>query len=81
MHDLNLAALYCQRLIFIKDGKIVLDGLTEETFNEDNLSHIYETEIRVSRHPVTCSPQAHFVPGNHPSHSNSNHLANSSPPH
>ena len=81
MHDLNLAALYCQRLIFIKDGKIVLDGLTEETFNEENLSHIYETEIRVSRHPVTGSPQAHFVPGGHPSHSNSDHLPNGSPPH
>jgi iron complex transport system ATP-binding protein len=63
MHDLNLAALYCKRLIFLKSGKIVLDGPTNETFNNENLSKIYETDIRVSQHPVTGSPQAHFVPG------------------
>jgi iron complex transport system ATP-binding protein len=63
MHDLNLAALYCTRLIFLKEGRIVLDGPTEETFNDAYLSEIYETDVKVSRHPVTGSPQAHFVPG------------------
>ena len=63
MHDLNLAALYCTRLIFLKEGRIVLDGPTQETFNDRKLSEIYETDIRVSRHPATGSPQAHFVPG------------------
>jgi len=63
MHDLNLAALYCKRLIFLKAGRIVLDGPTLETFTDKNLSEIYETDIRVSKHPVTGSPQAHFVPG------------------
>jgi len=63
MHDLNLAALYCDRLVFLKNGRIVLDGPTEKTFNDKNLSKIYEADIRVSRHPVTGSPQAHFVPG------------------
>jgi iron complex transport system ATP-binding protein len=62
MHDLNLAALYCKRLIFLKDGRIVLDGPTHETFTDNNLSEIYETDVRVSKHPVTGSPQAHFVP-------------------
>lgn len=63
MHDLNLAALYCKRLIFLKNGTIVLDGKTEDVFHDHLLSDIYETEIRVSRHPITSSPQAHFVPG------------------
>jgi len=63
MHDLNLAALYCRRLIFLKEGRVALDGPTEATFTARNLSEVYETEIQVSRHPVTGSPQAHFVPG------------------
>lgn len=63
MHDLNLAALYCERLVFLKEGRIVLDGPTEETFTEEDLTEVYETEIRISRHPVTGRPQAHFVPG------------------
>ena len=31
MHDLNLAALYCRRLMFLKDGAIVQDGATERS--------------------------------------------------
>jgi iron complex transport system ATP-binding protein len=63
MHDLNLAALYCRRLVFLKEGRILLDGSVEETFDENKLSEIYETDIRVARHPITGGPQAHFVPG------------------
>lgn len=63
MHDLNLASLYCTRLIFIKSGEIVADGNTEDVFNDTTLSKIYETDVRVVSHPVTGSPQAHFVPG------------------
>ena len=62
VHDLNLAAVYCDRLIFLKNGRVVEDGPTEEVFNARNLSQIYDTDIRVSRHPLSCAPQAHFVP-------------------
>ncbi len=65
MHDLNLAALYCNRLIFLKNGLVALDGNTEDVFTDEYLSRIYETEIRVARHPITGAPQAHFVPRAH----------------
>ena len=63
MHDLNLAALYCQRLVFLKNGQIMADGPKAKTFTADILSELYETEIRVVQHPVTGDPQAYFVPG------------------
>jgi iron complex transport system ATP-binding protein len=63
VHDLNLAALYCPRLVFLKNGRIALDGPTTEVFTETNLKDIYETDIRVAAHPVTGAPQAHLVPG------------------
>lgn len=63
MHDLNLAALYCERLVFLKQGRIMADGPKAETFTADILSELYETEIRVGQHPVTGDPQAYFVPG------------------
>jgi len=62
-HDLNLAALYCQRLVFLKAGRITLDGPTPDVFTEANLKDIYDTDIRVAPHPVTGAPQAHLVPG------------------
>lgn len=63
VHDLNLAALYCPRLIFLKNGRVALDGPTREVFTEANLRDIYETDIRVGEHPVTGAPQAHLLPG------------------
>ena len=63
IHDLNLAALYCDRLVFLKKGRAVCDGTVEEVFNEHTLSDIYETQVDVAEHPRTGKPQAFFVPG------------------
>jgi iron complex transport system ATP-binding protein len=63
IHDLNLAALYCSRLLFLKDGRLVLDGPPKHVFTEKNLSEIYDTDIKVAPHPATGAPQAHLVPG------------------
>lgn len=63
IHDLNLAALYFSRLIFLKAGRVVLDGPPAEVFTEQNISEIYETKIKIAPHPVTGAPQAHLVPG------------------
>ncbi|MGX7947745.1 ABC transporter ATP-binding protein [Oleidesulfovibrio alaskensis] len=62
IHDLNLAALYCDRLIFLKDGAVALDGPTRDVFTEANLCRIYETSVRVFRHPDCGLPQALFMP-------------------
>ncbi|MFW5487939.1 MAG: ABC transporter ATP-binding protein [Desulfovibrio sp.] len=63
MHDLNLAALYCDRLVFLKNGQVVADGPTKAIFNRQTLSDVYETEVVIADHPITGQPQAHFVPG------------------
>ncbi len=63
VHDVNLAALYCGRLIFLKSGRIVADGPTAEVFTPELLSEVYETKILVAPHPATGAPQAHPVPG------------------
>ncbi|MFP5259180.1 MAG: ABC transporter ATP-binding protein, partial [Acidobacteriota bacterium] len=43
LHDINLAALYCRRLIFLKNGRIEADGPTTAVFTQPTLSRIYET--------------------------------------
>lgn len=62
IHDLNLAALYCERLVFVKQGRITLDGPTRDVFTANNLSEIYETRIIVAPHPETGAPQSHMAP-------------------
>jgi iron complex transport system ATP-binding protein len=62
MHDLNLAALYCRRLMFLKDGRIVQDGDTEAVFTPAVLSRVYETHMEVTRHPAHQRPYAVMLP-------------------
>ena len=62
MHDLNLAALYCQRLIFIKGGKIVVDGPADQVFTPEILAQVYETPMEVVRHPAHRRPYAVMLP-------------------
>lgn len=61
-HDLNLAALYCRRLIFLKNGAVAADGPPQTIFTAEILSNIYETPITVAPHPVTGVPQAYLLP-------------------
>lgn len=52
-HDLNLAALYCDRLIMIQDGKLVADGTPEQVLTPQKIRQVYGAEVVMSRHPVT----------------------------
>lgn len=63
VHDINLAAVYFPRLVFVHEGRVVLDGPTEDVFTSENLSQIYGRPIRVHRHPELGMPQAHAAVG------------------
>ena len=65
MHDLNLAALYCRRLLFLKDGRVHAEGPTAEVFRRDVLEAVYETPVEVATHPATGRPHAVFLPRSH----------------
>lgn len=41
LHDLNLAALYCDKVIFLKEGNIKYFGEVKDLFNEEILEEIY----------------------------------------
>ncbi|MEW6387647.1 MAG: ABC transporter ATP-binding protein [Thermodesulfobacteriota bacterium] len=62
MHDLNLAALYCERLMFLKDGGILKDGPTAEVFTPGVLAQVYDTPMEVARHPENNRPYAVMLP-------------------
>jgi len=62
IHDLNLAALYCDRLVLLKNGGLLAQGPTREVFCRELLMELYETDMVVAPHPVTGAPQAHLVP-------------------
>jgi iron complex transport system ATP-binding protein len=62
MHDLNLAALYCRRLMFLKDGRLIQDGPTEAVFTPEILAAVYDTAMEVRWHPLYHRPYAVMLP-------------------
>ncbi|MBE6521242.1 MAG: ABC transporter ATP-binding protein [Candidatus Methanomethylophilaceae archaeon] len=53
LHDLNLAAEYCDRIYILLDGKIVREGVPEEVITEEMIQEIYGVKASVDRHPKT----------------------------
>ena len=57
LHDLNLAALWSDRIVLLHQGRVVADGTPDEVLEEQRLQHWYQADIRVLRHPDHPVPQ------------------------
>lgn len=49
LHDLNLAAMYCDRLYVMKDGRVAGQGRPEEVLTPQLIRQVYEVEARVEK--------------------------------
>ncbi len=56
IHDLTLAAQYCDRLIMLDRGEIHATGTPEEVVTEAIIAGVYGARIRVIEHPETGRP-------------------------
>ncbi|MBD2846789.1 ABC transporter ATP-binding protein [Paenibacillus sp. IB182496] len=62
LHDLNLAAQYCDRLLVVKDGAIVAEGTPEQVVTTEMIRSVYGTDAIVLPHPVSGRPQVLLQP-------------------
>jgi iron complex transport system ATP-binding protein len=62
MHDVNLAALFCRRIIFLKDGQIVADGAPNSVLVPEILEEVYQTPVIIQEVPNTEKLQVVFMP-------------------
>ena len=56
LHDLNLAAGFCDRLVLLHNGKVVATGTPEEVLTPALLRSVYGVEATVLRHPDSGRP-------------------------
>ena len=49
MHDLNLAAAFCGRIVMLRDGCIAADGTPEELFTAETIGRVFDAEVIVGR--------------------------------
>ncbi|MET3698222.1 iron complex transport system ATP-binding protein [Bacillus oleivorans] len=61
-HDLNLASLYCDRLILMDQGTIVSIGSPWEVLTEESVQRVYHTDVRRQPHPNVPRPQLAMMP-------------------
>jgi len=53
MHDLNLAAAYCERVALLRDGRVFRTGTIDEVMTYRNLREVYQVEIYVGVNDLT----------------------------
>ena len=49
LHDINFASVYSDRIVALKDGRVVRDGKTDEIINTEALQDIYDMDIPIKR--------------------------------
>ena len=64
LHDLSLAALFCDTVYLLADGKIVAGGPPETVITADMVRHAYGADVLVIAHPETGTP--HLIPRRRP---------------
>lgn len=57
LHDLNMAARYCDRMIMLHDGKVIADGAPESVMIQDNLRPIYDMKMLIRKNPLYGKPE------------------------
>ena len=60
IHNLNLAAAYCDSLIFLKEGRLQQYGPTVETMTAANISQVFDVQSQVTIDPYNQIHQVSF---------------------
>jgi iron complex transport system ATP-binding protein len=61
-HDLNLAGLYCDRLLLLNEGNIVIEDTPNEVLKQERIQSVYRTKIAKQPHPKVPVPQMVLLP-------------------
>jgi len=65
LHDINLAAQFCDKVIFIKDTNIKAFGNIEATITQKNIKEVYNVDVLVKKNPFTNSIYISPIRRNH----------------
>lgn len=58
IHDINLAAQYCDELVALKHGRLLKTGKPSEIMTSDVLKDIYSVDMNIIPHPLNGRPVA-----------------------
>lgn len=61
-HDINLASLYCDRLLLMENGQIAKIGTPQEVVKDGAIQQVYEARVKTQPHPELAKPQITLLP-------------------
>lgn len=64
LHDLNLAALYCDRLYTLHQGRLIAVGTPEDVLTPKLIAQVYGVKAHVDIHPLTDKLHITYFPNN-----------------
>ncbi|MCW1928928.1 adenosylcobinamide amidohydrolase [Bhargavaea beijingensis] len=67
-HDVNLASLYCDRLLLMNRGEVAALGTPDEVIDEQKMETVYAARVRAGMHPEIPKPQITLLPANEMGH-------------
>jgi iron complex transport system ATP-binding protein len=62
LHDLNLAAAYCDRLYVLHAGRIVAAGPVTDVLTPELLAEVFAVRAHRGTHPLTGAPHLYLAP-------------------
>lgn len=62
LHDLNLAAMFCDHLVVLERGRVVAHGSPHEVLTPELLRDVYDVDADVGTHPLSGRPLLTFFP-------------------
>ncbi|MCL4486932.1 MAG: heme ABC transporter ATP-binding protein [Chloroflexi bacterium] len=65
MHDLNLAALYFDRLVLLNEGRVITQGTPGQVLSKERVRDVFRAEVVIEAHPTKADvPYVIVVPTN-----------------
>lgn len=61
LHDLNLAAQYCDRLVILHQGRVYMQGTPDTLITPETIEKVYGVEAVVTEHPVNGLPNVMLI--------------------
>jgi iron complex transport system ATP-binding protein len=62
MHDLNLAALYFNRIAVLSRGRLIEEGPPADVLRKPDVLRVFQAPLHVITHPRTGAPQLLLEP-------------------
>ncbi|MFS0765532.1 heme ABC transporter ATP-binding protein [Peribacillus phoenicis] len=61
LHDINLAAMYCDHIYVIQNGKVITSGTPEAVLTTKMIRKVFGVETEIGIHPITQKTHITFL--------------------